>query len=54
MKCTIPFHCYPQNIFAVVNELRNPSQKRTDNVAWASVISALVVYTVVAIAGFYT
>ena len=43
-----------QNIFAVVNELRNPTQRRIDSVSTASVFSSLVVYTVVALAGYYT
>mmetsp|Transcript_5018 Transcript_5018/g.7666 ORF Transcript_5018/g.7666 Transcript_5018/m.7666 type:complete len:462 (+) Transcript_5018:83-1468(+) len=42
------------NIFAVVNEIRNPSQQRYDNVAASSIFTALTIYTIVAIAGFFT
>ena len=42
------------NMFAVVNELENPSQKRFDTITSSAVLSAGSVYIVVAIAGFLT
>lgn len=42
------------NIFPVVNELRNPTQKRFDAISAASIYSAGGIYVVVAVAGFLT
>jgi amino acid permease len=43
-----------QNIFQVVNEIRNPLQSRIDKVTGMSLGTALAVYTLVAVAGFST
>lgn len=42
------------NIFAVVNELRNPTQKRFDAISGSAIFSAGSIYVTVAIAGFLT
>ena len=47
------FSCQ-QNTFAVVNELRNPSQDRMDSVFFASIGSALALYIVVSLCGYFT
>lgn len=47
------FSCQP-NIFAVVNELRKPSQQRFDSVINCSIATALFVYATVSICGYST
>ena len=42
------------NMFAVVNELRNPTQKRFDTIAGSAITSAGSIYVAVAVAGFLT
>jgi len=42
------------NMFAVVNELRNPTQKRFDAIAGSAIFSAGSIYVTVAVAGFLT
>ena len=43
-----------QNVFSVVHELRNATQARVDNITRSSIVTALGVYGVIAIAGFCT
>jgi amino acid permease len=43
-----------QNAFPIVNELKNNSQKRINYVIFLSLGTALVVYTIVAVSGYYT
>ena len=38
----------------MVNEIRNPAQKRIDNVTVMSLSTALGIYTLVAVTGFIT
>lgn len=42
------------NVFSVVHELRNPTQKRVDVITSSSIMTAVCVYGVIAFAGFYT
>lgn len=42
------------NVFSVVNELRNPTQPRVDFITSSSILTALGVYSIVAISGFFT
>jgi amino acid permease len=42
------------NTFAVTNELSQPSQKRLDSVFQFSILTALVLYFAVALAGYST
>ena len=44
----------PQNVFSVVTELRNSTQARVDAITRSSVVTAVIVYGIVAIAGFST
>lgn len=54
----IPVYCFgfscQQNTFGVVNELRNPTQRRLDQVFVGSVACAVCVYLVFAYAGYAT
>ena len=43
-----------QNIFAVVNELRQPTQRRFDTISWASIGTAGLIYATVAAGGYVT
>jgi amino acid permease len=43
-----------QNVFSVVHELRNPTQARVDAITSGAIGTALVVYGVIAVAGFFT
>lgn len=45
---------YSQNIFGVVNEIRNRTQARVDGVSFWAILTSGVVYGTVALAGFYT
>lgn len=47
------FTCH-QNIFSVVNEISNRSQKRVDIVIALTIISALLIYSIVSINGYHT
>jgi len=47
------FTCH-QNIFAVVNEISNRSQRRVDTVIVLTIISALLIYFIVSIEGYNT
>lgn len=37
-----------------MNELRRPSQQRYDNIIWASILTAAVIYATVAAGGYVT
>lgn len=43
-----------QNVFSVVHELRNPTQARVDCITRSAILTALLVYGVIAVAGFCT
>ena len=43
-----------QNVFAVVNEIRDPTQERIDTVSFSSISTSAIIYGTVALAGFYT
>lgn len=47
------FTCH-QNVFAITNELRRPTQSRVDTVIFLAIGSALVLYLAVAIEGYRT
>ena len=46
----IPF----QNLFSIINELRDPSQARIDSVIISSISTAFTVFLIVGIAGYTT